>query len=203
LEFYRQCNLNLQKDQLAVEKSEKEYLSIIDQLLLPQSELQDNLTIYQTNSQKCISHERQISIWKGYKKLINPVNGVLSQFVKRATDTNDLFNVTLVDTIGKRRNSIHRGSGYQQFVLCIAFRLAFADNSHVPLLNCLMIDEGFGCLDDENIIKVVEVLNNMTSRSSKDWILAVTHRKDMKFAQTWHVKSTMSDNGTKKSVLYQ
>lgn len=72
------------------------------------------------------------------------------------------------------------GSGYQQFVLELAARTALAALARVPLPACFLIDEGFGCLDEGNLVQVGEALSLLASRERAPFTLAVTHREDLR-----------------------
>jgi len=80
-------------------------------------------------------------------------------------------------------------SGYQQFALELAGRAALLDVARVPLPSLLLIDEGFGCLDGENLPKVAAALKALAESpragGPPPLVLAVTHREDMRpfFAQ--------------------
>lgn len=69
------------------------------------------------------------------------------------------------------------GSGFQRFVVNLAFRLSLGKISHIPILRCLILDEGFGCLDDSNFEKVSIVMNSI--KDSYDFILIISHIRDM------------------------
>lgn len=64
-------------------------------------------------------------------------------------------------------------SGFQRFILNIALRRAFLRSSVRPMPQFMIIDEGFGCLDDANLATVCEHLPEL-SRELK-FMLIVSH----------------------------
>jgi hypothetical protein len=84
-------------------------------------------------------------------------------------------------------------SGYQSFALELASRAALAELARVPIPSLLMIDEGFGCLDEKNLPAIAEGLrvlaNDPPPGRGTPLVLAVTHRKDLRpaFAQEIHL----------------
>ncbi len=69
-------------------------------------------------------------------------------------------------------------SGYQKFVVDFILRIVLIKLSPASHPNLLFIDEGFGALDEENFIKVAEVLHNL--KSNLDGIIIITHIPELK-----------------------
>ncbi len=90
------------------------------------------------------------------------------------------FDLELVDNATKAVTVPALGSGYQQFALDLAARIALASVAQVPLPACFLIDEGFGCLDAANLARVGEALAAMASAPGAPLTLAVTHRDDLR-----------------------
>lgn len=81
-------------------------------------------------------------------------------------------------------------SGYQGFVLELAARAALEEAARVPLPAMLFVDEGFGCLDGENLPAVAESLRCVAADARPGrpapLVLAVTHREDLRAAFAQH-----------------
>lgn len=80
----------------------------------------------------------------------------------------------------KSKREIHSsmGSGFQKFVIDLAFRIAFIKN--IPSLpKFLIIDEGFGSLDSENRELAKNALHKIAyERSYIDFILIISHQNE-------------------------
>lgn len=81
-------------------------------------------------------------------------------------------------------------SGYQSFVLELAIRAALEEVARTPLPSLLLIDEGFGCLDGNNLSSVSDCLQILAQGNTRPAIrrplvMAVSHRDDLRpaFAQ--------------------
>ncbi|CAH1755700.1 6708_t:CDS:2 [Entrophospora sp. SA101] len=75
------------------------------------------------------------------------------------------------------------GSGYQSFVLSLAFRTALWRLAEVPLPSCQFIDEGFGKCDEENLEAIIQHLVASTSASNAPrLIFIVSHIETLKNA---------------------
>lgn len=92
------------------------------------------------------------------------------------------------------------GSGFQKFIISLALRSAFSYLSQRSRVKMLVIDEGFGCLDDENLAKMVEVIPTF-----KEWynhILIITHLDVIKNSIEYPLLVTrVVDNGITYSAL--
>lgn len=70
------------------------------------------------------------------------------------------------------------GSGYEQFVISLAFRIALSNLhiSHKP--NFLMIDEGWTSFDDKNREKIPHILSRLCDHV--DFCILITHMEELK-----------------------
>lgn len=89
------------------------------------------------------------------------------------------YEMYLVDNATKVEVPPALGSGYQQFALDLAVRAALGQISQVPIPACMLIDEGFGCLDEANLMRVADALATIAAADPRILILAVTHREDL------------------------
>jgi len=86
-------------------------------------------------------------------------------------------------------------TGYQAFTLELASRAALGELARVPLPALLMVDEGFGSLDAENLTHVAEGLRILAAEPPPGrpapFVFAVTHRRELEpaFAQIVSLKT--------------
>ena len=71
------------------------------------------------------------------------------------------------------------GSGFQKFIITVAIRLVLARN-HPYCPSFLIIDEGFGCMDQEHLAATVDFLSGLRVSSDMDWLLFITHLPEMR-----------------------
>lgn len=111
----------------------------------------------------------QIILSQIVKYLENDVN----TFLQRFTDFKILIDPDLkIFIIDKKLTlPIDLCSGYQRFVVSIILKICFNKFANAPLPNVLFIDEGFGCLDEENLINIQYLLNN----TGKDFVFIISH----------------------------
>lgn len=138
----------------------------------------------------------RLQVLTAYKRVLNPRAGIGALLLGRArtalqqyinVELNELgaqFTVELDEGLDiflriADTMSVHidTASGYQRFVTSIAMRCSLARIARVPLLDCLIIDEGFGCLDGQHRDAVVQYLTNSARR--RPLTLIVTHIETM------------------------
>ena len=166
-------------------------------------DLKNKYTAFLENMADIIKFDTQVATLAAYRLLLHPKNGIGAKLLEAAVsdityqlesallsmEANFTFEFTseyelsLIDRVTGLSIPPSLGSGYQQFVLALAVRWAISKVAKIPLPACFMIDEGFGCLDDVNLPKVVEALATLalqdTPGSVKPIMIAVTHREDM------------------------
>jgi DNA repair exonuclease SbcCD ATPase subunit/DNA repair exonuclease SbcCD nuclease subunit len=105
----------------------------------------------------------------------NEINNILSQMVG--------FTITL-DMEGKNINAylnydheriwpLENCSGMERFVSGLAMRVALLNASNLPKSNFLLIDEGFGTLDSDNLASMQTLFNML--KTQFDFIFIVSH----------------------------
>lgn len=113
-------------------------------------------------------------------KLEERINSVLSQVaefaVKLDFDDRNINAAIVGDTDGVR--PIGSGSGMERFLCSIAIRTSLASLSTVPKPRMLMIDEGFGNLDSDNLASIPQVFDYL--KSAFDFVLVVSHVREMR-----------------------
>jgi exonuclease SbcC len=65
------------------------------------------------------------------------------------------------------------GSGFEKFVSGLAIRIALTSISNIPHPNFMVIDEGWGTMDAENLSKVQTLLSFLKSKF--DFIIVISH----------------------------
>ena len=126
--------------------------------------------------------------YKGYpfylinkKRLVlqNEINKLLNTIVdfeiKLEIDNNNLIfyknnNLGLIP--------IKNCSGFEKFIFSISLRIGLINISNFMKPNFIVIDEGFGNMDNTNIKKLNDVFDNI--KNSFDLILIITHKEELK-----------------------
>ncbi|MDF1728966.1 MAG: AAA family ATPase [Sulfitobacter sp.] len=147
----------------------------------------------------------EIDVRVAYRKVLDPQKGLAAHLLRSAEQrVAATTNRHLAAAAAKFRISLKGGvlslqgvaervvnpdpalaTGYQSFLLELAVRAALHEAAHVPLPNLLMIDEGFGALDSENLPQVGAALHAL-ALTFPGPIITVTHREEMRpfLAQT-------------------
>jgi DNA repair exonuclease SbcCD ATPase subunit len=102
------------------------------------------------------------------------VNNILSQIVEFHVHFDvDGKNVTPYIVYDDRKWIMSLSSGFEKFVLSLAIRSALIAVSNLPRPNFLVIDEGFGVLDADNIASMHTLFSFL--KSNFDFIMIVSH----------------------------
>ena len=102
------------------------------------------------------------------KNLINKlkikINNILeltqNNFKIIINENYELFLFNIINP--KKLIPCHMVSGYQKFITSISIRIALWELINTPKLDILIIDEGFGVCDNNNIKIIINFLNNLT-----------------------------------------
>jgi DNA repair exonuclease SbcCD ATPase subunit len=76
------------------------------------------------------------------------------------------------------KTPINMASGFQKFIISLAVRICLVQN-HPFNPGFLIIDEGFGCLDQEHLQNTIDSLNRIKFSDRLDWLLFISHIPDM------------------------
>jgi DNA repair exonuclease SbcCD ATPase subunit len=102
------------------------------------------------------------------------VNSILSQIsefsAKFETDGKNIIPYIVYDD---RRWLMSLTSGMEKFTLSLAIRVALINISNLPRPNFLIIDEGMGVLDAENLACMQTLFNFL--KTNFDFILVISH----------------------------
>jgi DNA repair exonuclease SbcCD ATPase subunit len=88
-------------------------------------------------------------------------------------ECNDTNTVEIYLNYGDNRRLIELGSGMEKMISSIAIRVALTNISSLPKSSMLIIDEGFGTLDDNNLEACARLLTNLKSYFKN--ILVISH----------------------------
>jgi DNA repair exonuclease SbcCD ATPase subunit/DNA repair exonuclease SbcCD nuclease subunit len=123
---------------------------------------------------------KEIYLYDVYSIVLNESNGIPNLLLKRNNETlqnqiNQILasytdmQIILIDDynikVKKSPTDIQRVescSGYQKFILSMAYRIAVSKFSNAPLFDGIIIDEGLSTTDSENIQHVLDFLNNLS-----------------------------------------
>jgi methyl-accepting chemotaxis protein len=120
----------------------------------------------------------ELEVLKVYRQVIRSSNGIIKLLIGNIKQTIEhdvnkllnMFNMTIkIDNdfeisyyVDGYWLDVSLSSGYQKFVISIVFRLVLWQYSEVIVPDFLVIDEGFGTCDNENILIVTDLLKELT-----------------------------------------
>jgi DNA repair exonuclease SbcCD ATPase subunit len=86
----------------------------------------------------------------------------------------------------------------ERFIVSLAIRCALVEITSLPKPSFLAIDEGFGALDDDNIINVEHIFNYM--RGKFDFVIAVSHVNSMRDMVDGLINININEDGFSEVV---
>lgn len=184
-------------------------------------ELNGNISIYntkieeiQTTLTKIKEIEELYKIYETYTKSVSrdgipyevisvavpeierEVNNILSHIVEFHSKFEvDGKNIIPFIAYDQQKWLMSLGSGMEQFILSIAIRVALTNISNLPRMSGIVIDEGFGVLDSENLSSVSRLFSYLKSKF--DFIIIVSHLDYMKDIVDNHIE-LKKENGFSK-----
>lgn len=90
--------------------------------------------------------------------------------------TSNSLDVYIED--GGSKRIIELASGMEKFVASLALRVALINLSSLPRTNMFIVDEGFGVLDEESIVKCLQLLTSL--KNYFKLILVISHISQVK-----------------------
>ena len=126
----------------------------------------------------------------------NEVNNILGQ----VTDFTSLFetdgkNIIPYIVYNDKKWLMSLTSGFEKFALSLAIRVALINISNLPRPNFLIIDEGFGVLDAENLASMQILFSYL--KTNFDFIMIVSHLESLRDIVDKHIE-IIKDNGFSK-----
>ena len=120
-------------------------------------------------------------------KILKEIRGKLvdecNDFLDKVTD----FNISMefndagydISTTGRAKPiPAAMASGFQKFIIDLSIRVAVSKVCSIPLPNILIVDEGFGCSDTENLTVLRDTLPNLAKHY--DFVLIISHVETLK-----------------------
>lgn len=108
------------------------------------------------------------------------VNNILAQIcnfhAKFETDGKNIIPYIVYEDNGKWLMTLT--SGYEKFVLSLAIRVALINISNLPRPNFLIIDEGFGVLDSENLSSMQILFSYL--KSNFEFVMVISHLEELR-----------------------
>jgi DNA repair exonuclease SbcCD ATPase subunit len=128
------------------------------------------------------------------------VNSILSQVVDYTIQfETDGKNIIPYVVYEYGRWPIELTSGYERFVASVAIRVAFTNISNLPKTTSLFIDEGWGCLDPDNMASMHTLLSML--KNHFDFIIIISHIDAMKDAVEHQIE--IRHNGIEAKVNFE
>ena len=113
--------------------------------------------------------------------LESEINNILNQIVDFSIviDLDESKNINMYIVYDEENYwSLELASGMEQFIASIAIRVALTNISHLPRPNFLIVDEGWGSLDAENLNSVSMLLDYL--KTQFEFILIISHVDQIK-----------------------
>jgi DNA repair exonuclease SbcCD nuclease subunit len=165
--------------------------------LLTKLNNQNIFTLNEEHKVDITNLNKQLEILKLYKQLIKPNVGIINslllslkndieravnkllEYISLKISIDDSYNILYYVTENKLLD-VSLLSGYQKFILNIIFRIVLWKFSDVPLLNALIVDEGFGSCDMINIDIIVNMLRDLVrSKDTPAIFIIISHNNEL------------------------
>jgi DNA repair exonuclease SbcCD ATPase subunit len=118
-------------------------------------------------------------IEKAIPMLEGEINNILSQIVEFGMELElDGKNINANIVYGDQKWSLELCSGMERFISGLAIRIALINVSNLPRPNFLVIDEGFGTLDSENLTSLYMLFAYL--KTQFDFVMVISHIDSMR-----------------------
>jgi DNA repair exonuclease SbcCD ATPase subunit len=118
-------------------------------------------------------------IEKAIPMLEGEINNILSQIVEFGMELElDGKNINANLVYGNQKWSLELCSGMERFISGLAIRIALITVSNLPRPNFLVIDEGFGTLDSENLTSLYMLFAYL--KTQFDFVMVISHIDSMR-----------------------
>lgn len=108
-------------------------------------------------------------------KRMNKVLNKITDFEIEILYNEKGFHVYTIEK--EKRIQADMASGFQKFVIDIIMRIVLTNLSATSSPNLIFIDEGFGCLDQENFVEVAKILKKIKKNFSA--MIIITHMNEL------------------------
>ena len=132
------------------------------------------------------------------------INSILSDVVDFTIELDIMMNGDIVETFSFSEDKsdalpLSSASGSQKFIASVVITEALRHMSRLTKPSIRIIDEGFGTLDDELTMGVVNILNYLRSKYKNVFI--ITHRNEIKDFADNIIEVSKTTKGIKKEIL--
>ena len=118
-------------------------------------------------------------IEKAIPMLEGEINNILSQIVEFGMELElEGKNINANLVYGDQKWSLELCSGMERFISGLAIRIALINVSNLPTPNFLVIDEGFGTLDNENLTSLYMLFAYL--KTQFDFVMIISHIDSMR-----------------------
>ena len=118
-------------------------------------------------------------IEKAIPMLEGEINNILSQIVEFGMELElEGKNINANLVYGDQKWSLELCSGMERFISGLAIRIALINVSNLPRPNFLVIDEGFGTLDNENLTSLYMLFSYL--KTQFDFVMIISHIDSMR-----------------------
>jgi DNA repair exonuclease SbcCD ATPase subunit len=112
-------------------------------------------------------------------KIEQEVNNILSQIVEFTMGIEtDGKNVNVYIKYEDRKWPLELCSGMEKFISALALRVALINISNLPRPNFLVVDEGFGALDADNMAMIHALFDYL--KTNFEFIIVISHLDAMR-----------------------
>ena len=180
-------------DELCIKNLDKKLHSIHNNIFL----IRNDIKIYKEKMLKLKKLEKRRSIILDYIKIVNK-DGLPYDLLKNIIPTivnisnsillsitnftisidMDKNNINIFKNDNSYKNIISLCSGFEQFMIGLAIRIALTQVNNLSLCSFIAIDEGFSCMDSTNINNLTSLMNYL--RDKFDFVLLMSHIQNIK-----------------------
>ena len=159
--------------------------------------LEDQISLIKTQIEKVEKAEMEHSAYQYYlqavgrdgipyqiisdvvPKIEQEVNNILSQIVEFGMVIEaEGKNINVLIKYEDRKWPLELSSGMEKFICALALRVALINISNLPRPNMLIVDEGFGALDADNMAMVHALFDYL--KTNFDFIIVISHLDAMR-----------------------
>ena len=221
LEFNDKVNDKVETLELALDKSKSSYDIVVRGI----QTIENHMLVNKTNKKNLDSEikdlvdaEQKVSDYELYLKLVssdgiprliindalpvieNEVNTVLDHMMAgfHLGITNEDKNINLYIRYKDQEWPLSLSSGMEKFVSSLALRVGLINVSNLPSPNFLVIDEGFGTLDTDNLSNMKGAFDYLKTRF--DSVFIISHLDTIKDFMDYLLPINVNNN--KSSVIY-
>jgi DNA repair exonuclease SbcCD ATPase subunit len=175
----KKCNSNILSLNGKISALQNQKESIVERISeVKDLEEQSKLFDYYLNalSKDGVSYEL---IEKSLPMIEGEVNNILGQIVEFGMQLEiDGKNINAYLVYGDQRWSLEMCSGMERFISGLAIRVALINVCNLPRPNFLVIDEGFGTLDSENLQSLFMLFTYL--KTQFDFVMIISHIDSMR-----------------------